>query len=343
MSTMSSSPRKHRTTGSSSALVAPLAAVLVLLALAGCRRGVDGVLVTYLSEHGSSLRYPASWRIGQAREGGALYRYLVPPVPAGQKPALSVTFLAAPTTASLDEAARDYLTGQKLGASRAEEREGVPGKSWVFTSTDGATGGRLLLLAPPGRVVGLLARGPAAAIEAQSAPLDAIFSSFRLEDPSRYPVHAWKAFGARLGIPDTWRRTQQFSGGDRMLVQFASPPLAVEKGDTVHAALSVTIEKEPPGGVFAYYQATRRQLGENYVVARHEAIAGGFVDVMRTETPLAVSYIKRYYFASGGHACSLSLEAREDVFRDASRWVDLIATTLRLGDQPTAAAPGASR
>ena len=57
---------------------------------------------------------------------------------------------------------------------------------------------------------------------------------------------------------------------------------------------------------------------------------------MRTETPIAVSYIKRYYFATAARACSLSFEAREDIFPRASRWADYIASTLRFG---TAAAP----
>jgi hypothetical protein len=54
-----------------------------------------------------------------------------------------------------------------------------------------------------------------------------------------------------------------------------------------------------------------------------------------------MSYIKRYYFADGGRGCSLSFEAREDVFPRAARWADYIASTLRLGAGPTAATPPA--
>jgi hypothetical protein len=49
---------------------------------------------------------------------------------------------------------------------------------------------------------------------------------------------------------------------------------------------------------------------------------------MRTETPVAVAYVKRFYFAREGKGCSLSFEAREDVFPRASRWADFIASTL---------------
>ena len=52
---------------------------------------------------------------------------------------------------------------------------------------------------------------------------------------------------------------------------------------------------------------------------------------MRIETPVAISYVKRFYFAEGGRGCSLTFEAREDVFPRASRWADFIASTLRFG------------
>jgi hypothetical protein len=120
-----------------------------------------------------------------------------------------------------------------------------------------------------------------------------------------------------------------------LLVQFASPPLGMDRLQTIHAALSVTLERLPAGsGLQQYYDATRQKLGDNFAVSSHQAFRGGFVDVMKTETPLAVSYIKRYYFAREGVACSLSFEAREDVFPRAARWADYIASTLRLGGQP---------
>jgi hypothetical protein len=335
MSTMSSSRRKRRTTGSSSARAGLIAALLAATGLSGCHRTSE-VLVTYFSEQGFSLRHPASWRIGQAEQGGVHYQYLVPPTAGAQRPPLSVTLVAASATVPLDEYAKSYLANVNVSASRAEDRQGAAGKSWTFASADGALRGRLLLLALPGRIVGLHAQGDAEASARHAADLDAIWGSFTVERPERYPVHAWKAFGASLGVPDSWKQTQQFSGRGTMLVQFASPPLAVEKSQTIHAALSLTLEPAPPGGLAEYYEATRRKLGDNYVVANHEVVKDGIVDLMRTETPLAVSYIKRYYFVSGARACSLSFEAREDAFTNASRWADGIASTLRLGAPATA-------
>jgi hypothetical protein len=95
----------------------------------------------------------------------------------------------------------------------------------------------------------------------------------------------------------------------------------------------VTFEDVPEGGgLGAYYEASRRKLGENYQVTSHAAFKGGYVDVMRTETPVAISYVKRFYFAEAGRGCSLTFEAREDVFPRATRWADYIASTLRFGE-----------
>ena len=66
------------------------------------------------------------------------------------------------------------------------------------------------------------------------------------------------------------------------------------------------------------------------------AYPGGYVDVMKTDTPVATSFVKRFYFAEGGRGCSLTFEAREDVFPRSSRWADYIASTLRLGTEGAA-------
>jgi hypothetical protein len=109
-----------------------------------------------------------------------------------------------------------------------------------------------------------------------------------------------------------------------------SPALAVgEGGQPVHASLSVTFEAVPEGGGLAqYYEATRRRLGDNFQVTSHATFRGGYVDTMRTETPVAISFVKRFYFAQGGRGCSLNFEAREDVFLRTTRWADYIASTL---------------
>jgi hypothetical protein len=332
MSTTSSSPRKRRTTGWSSR-AAVLAAVL---AAPACVPGARETFFTYFNgDHGVSVRQPASWRSDQSEQEGVWYRtFLAPPGGPQERTPVTVTLLAGAMAVSVDEYAKTYLAGNTVASTKAEERQGVPGKSWVFSSTDGAKRYRLLLLALGGRVVGLFAQGDAVAVEKQATVLDEMWSSLTIERPDRYPVTSWKAQQASLGIPGSWRETRTFSGGGTLVANFASPALAVDKGSqTVHASLSVTFEAVQDGGGLAeYYETTRRRLGDNFQVTSHAAFKGGFVDTLRTETPLAVSYVKRYTFAHGGQGCSLSFEARDDVFPRVSRWADFIASTLRFGE-----------
>jgi len=337
MSTTSSSPRKRRTTGWSRTATALAAAIAAL----SCGGGGRETFVTYFNgDHAVSVRHPASWRSDQAEQDGVWYRYfLAPPDSPQGRPPVSVTLMAGAMAVPVAEYAKSYLAGHTVVSTRPEDRQGIPGQSWVFSSADGKSRYRLLLLALGGRVVGLYAQGDAAAVERHSASLDEMWSSLTVERPDRYPVTAWKEQQASLGLPESWRETRRFSGGGTLLSQFVSPALAVDKGrQTVHASLSVTFEAVPDaGGLDQYYQSARGRLGQNFEVTNHAAFRDGYVDVMRTETPVAISFVKRFYFARRGRGCSLSFEAREDVFPRASRWADYIASTLTFGDAGKAA------
>ncbi len=328
MFTTSSSPRKRRTTGSSRSAAVLAAALLT----AACGARARETFVTYFNgDHGVSVRYPASWASDQAEQDGVWYRYfLAPPTVPQGRASVSVTLLSGPLAVPAEKYAETYLAGHTVASTRPEERQGVPGKSWVFASADGKTRYRLLLLAQGGRVIGLYAQGEAAAVESGSAVLDEMWSSLTVERPDRYPVTEWKDQHASLGVPPSWRETRRFSGGGTLVTSYASPALAVEKGrQTVHASLSVTFEAVAEGGgLEEFYEATRRRLGDNFQITSHSAFRGGYVDTMRTETPVAVSYVKRFTFAQGGRGCSLSFEAREDIFPRVSRWADYIASTL---------------
>jgi hypothetical protein len=282
-----------------------------------------------------SLRHPAGWRADQAEQDGVWYRtFMASPVAATSRPPVTVTLLASPINGTVEQYAQSYLAGHTVASTKAEERQGVPGRSWTFASGDGATRYRLLLLALGGRVVGLYAQADAAEAEKHAGTLDEMWASLTIERPDLYPVQEWKEQNASLGIPHSWRENRRFSGGGTLLVQYVSPPLAVvEKGrDTVHASLTVTFESVPDGGsLSSFHEASRRRLGDNFQVASHSAFKGGYVDVMRTETPVAVNVVKRFYFAEGGRGCTLAFEAPEDVFPRVSRWAEFIASTLRLG------------
>jgi hypothetical protein len=332
MSTTSSSPRKRRTTGSSRGA----SAVAVVLLVAACGGRPRESFVTYFNgDHGVSLRHPAGWRGDQAEQAGMWYRYFMAPPSAGQRSPASVALLAGPMAVPLETYAESYLAGNKVASTKPEERQGVPGRSWVFSSADGKTAYRLLLLAQSGKVVGLYAQGDADAGATHAAALDEMYSSLTVERPDLYPVTQFKGQQASLGIPASWRETRRFSGGGTLVASYVSPPLAVDNGgQPVHANLAVTFEAVPEGGALdQYYAATRQRLGDNFQLRSHASFKGGYVDIMRTETPVQVSFVKRYYFASGGRGCSLNFEAREDVFPRASRWADYIASTLRFGPQ----------
>ena len=329
----SSSRRKRRTTGWSRA--GALAVLLPIgLALAACGGARDSFVTYFNGDHGVSLRHPASWRTDQAEQEGVWYRYfLAPPAGPQNRSPVSVTLLAGPAAVTLDEYAQRYLAGHTVATTRAEERQGIPGKSWVFGTSDGSTRYRLLLLGLGEKVVGLYAQGDAVAFEKQAIALEEVWASLTIERPERYPRRAFQEQRASLGIPDSWRETRHFSGSGTLLAQYVSPPLATDKGrGTVHASLSVMLEPVAEGGgLEPYYLSARQKLGDNFQVVSHASFKGGYVDVMRIETPLAMSYIKRFYFAEAGRGCSLAFEAREDVFPRASRWADYIASTLRFG------------
>ncbi len=347
----SSSRRKRRTTGwSSSRLLLPAAlaaaAALASLPAGGCTRSRE-LFVTYFNgDHGLSLRHPATWRTDQAEQEGVWYRYFLPPPAAGEsRSPVSVTLLAGPISGELDAYAERYLAGHQLSNSGAEERQGVSGKSWAFAAADGATRYRLSLFKVNDKVVGLYAQGDAAGYEREARTIDEIWASLTFERPERYPRQEFAGQHASLGIPDSWRQTRAFSGSGTLLAQYVSPALAADKGGrgTVHASLSVTFEAVPEaGGLEQYYVSTRERLGDNFQIVNHATFKGGYVDVMKVETPIAMSYVKRYYFAENGRGCSLSFDAREDVFPRASRWADYIASTLQFGEAKGAQAPAAA-
>jgi hypothetical protein len=310
------------------------AVLALLLLVAGCRRGDRESFATYFNgEQRVSVRYPSGWRTDEAEQEGIWYRYfLAPPTAPQNKAAVSVTLLAGPLSTSVDDYAESYLAGNEVASSGDEERQGASGRSWEFSSPDGKTRHRLLLVTQAERFWGLYAQGEATAFASHGAALEEMWTSFTLERPELYPVQRWEDFEVSLGLPPSWRETRQFSGRGTLLVQFASPALSVQQGQTIHASLTLTVEEVPEDGeIDAFYQAVRDRLGENLLVLSHqEWEGGGYVDVMRTETSVAVSYVKRFYRVEGHRGGSLAFEGRDDVFWRIDTWADLIASTLQM-------------
>jgi len=307
---------------------------LLLLGLA-CRGGRSGeVLLTYFNgEFGVSVGYPANFTGNEDRKDGIWYRYFLGPGQGPERrPGLAVTLLVGPLAGSLDDYAEAYLAGQGAPVSREVERSGFKGREYEYTSGDAATRYRLILIPDAPRVYGLYAQGPAPSWEAQRGILDRIAATLALERPKLYRLAKDDAFGLSIGIPPSWRESRRFASRDTLLLQFQSPPLAMEGGgQTVHASLAVTVEPAPePDDLDAYYDATLKKLGDAFKVLSHEpwSAGRGYVDVMMVESAVSESRIKRFFAVRGSRAYSISLEAREDVFPRVQRWADFIASSF---------------
>jgi hypothetical protein len=310
---------------------APLAAFLLA---ASCRSPRDPLLTYYNGEYGLSVRYPAGWRTEQTKQDGVFYRYFLgPPAGQGTKPAVSVTLLASAAGKSVDESAQTYLAGNTVASSQEEKRAGAAGRSYAFSSADGATRYTLLLLREDNRLFGLYAQGASSLFEKHRGVLEEMTRSFTLERLADYPVRREDGFGFSVRLPPSWRQTRRFSGGGTLLMQYTSPALAADTShQTVHAALTLTVEPVEEGSTLAsYYDDTLRKLGDNFTILKHDRWAGGYADVMRTETPISVSIQKRFSRVEGRRAYSLAFECRDDVFPRVARWYDLIASSLKTG------------
>ena len=309
----------------------------MLLAAACCRNAPREPLITYFNgDHGLSIRYPSSWRSEQASQEGVWCRYfLAPPLGPKQKPAVSVTLLVGALRGTIEEYAQTYLAGNTLMQARDEARGAASGKSFLFQSGDGAMRHSLLLLKDGERVYGLYAQGEAPLFERHSEILEEMAKSLTLERTSAYPEQRNARFSFAVRVPSSWRETRQFSGADNLLLQYLSPALAADRDrDPVHASLTLTVEPiRGKGGVKEYYDATRDKLGDSFQILSHGPWRDGYADVMRTETPVTVSRVKRFYRAALGRGYSMTLEARDDAFTRVSRWCDLIAGTLQVGEE----------
>ena len=140
MSTTSSSPRKRRTTGWSSAggsRVRSLAGGLRAGACSAARARRSSPTSTATTASRSGTR-PAGAPTRPSRTASGTATSWLRPSGAQSRSPVSVTLLAGPATGTLDEYAQRYLADRTIATSRAEERQGVPGKSWVYATADGA-------------------------------------------------------------------------------------------------------------------------------------------------------------------------------------------------------------
>jgi len=280
-----------------------------------------------------SFRYPPRWKAERARQDGVAYLYFQsPPSETAVTGAVSLTVIGQPLgeEQSLQSFAAYYLDGSDA-SPQAVERPGAD-RALEAGWGDAETRHRLLLVEEQGHVFGLHASGEATRFGELEPEVEEMLSSFSLERPALYTAEGDDRFGYELRVPPSWERSRRFTSGDQLFVQYRSPAISVDpQQQTVHAALTLSVEPAPEGGLDAYYEAARLRLGDAQPVISHVEWRGGYVDVMRAESAMTVSRVRRFYFAAGGRGYSLSCEAREDVQQRVFRWCDLIASTLEVG------------
>jgi hypothetical protein len=280
------------------------------------------------------VRYPSSWKTEDGSREGVWYRHFQGPPGAAADAAVTVTLLAGPTAGTLDQYAQSYLAGATSVSVEEAPLQGAGGKRWRYASADGSRRFGLLLVQDGGYVWGLHAQGAPAGFEGQRPVVEAMEKSLTFERPRDYTEHRQERQGVAIRVPASWTIGQNFSTGATYLLQFLSPPLAVDKRQTLHASLTLNVEPAPAAGLDAYYASVRQRLGDAYKVLTEVSWRGGRVVMMRVETPLAVSRTKRYYWTAGQRGYSLTCEAREDVFLRVTRWCDVIASTLEIEGRP---------
>jgi hypothetical protein len=281
------------------------------------------------------VRYPASWKSGDGAGEGVWYRtYYSTATGRDGRPAVSVTLLAGPTGGTLEQYAQSYLKDRTVGAASQATRQGVPARHWRYAAADGSQRFSLLLLQDEGHVWGLHTQAEAAQFGSHEAVIEEMEKSLTLERPRDYQAHAEPRHGYALRVPGSWKAGSSLSSGTNALKQFISPALVLEGRQPYGASLTVTVEPAPAGGVDGFHAAVRQRLGQTVLLLNTLGWRGGKVDMMRTETPLAVLRVKRYYWTSGSRGYSVACEGREDVFPRVTRWCDVIASTLELDGRP---------
>jgi hypothetical protein len=185
-------------------------------------------------------------------------------------------------------------------------------------------------------VYGLYAQGEAGAFDAQLPVVEEMARSLSLERPARYAEERNDRFGFSIRVPPSWRSARSFSSGATFLQQYTSPAFGADKRQTVHASLTLTAEPAGPDGtVEGYYKAAMDKAGDTVSVLNHTPWRGGFVDVLHSETPVAVTRARRYFRVADGRGYTLACDARDDIYPRVSRWCDMIAATLKVGPEVT--------
>ncbi len=233
---------------------------------------------------------------------------------------------------------RVYLAGNPVTSTREETRAGAKGRSWRFTSKNGA---HAAFPAPhrdrAARVHGLYAQGADGALRSGRE---------RHRRDGGEPQHrnarsSTRSFGTRpratpFESHPPGNETRRLSGQGMSVVQYTSPALGAERNrQTVHASLTITVEPLKPGvDLEQFYASAHGQARRHLPRGFPRALADGVTPISSGRRPPwpAPSSVASTR-VDGGKAYTLSFEGRDDVFPRVSPWCDLIASTLMVGSE----------
>ena len=168
--------------------------------------------------------------------------------------------------------------------------------------------------------------------------IDTLLASLRVENAAEWPEERFAGMAARA--PEAWSRGSRLSNATNATMQFKSPPLFVDKGtDTIHGF--VTLAKEPvppPGDLEAFQKMLKNRASDTVALLEHSpwpaavgsGRAGGYVDYLRSGTPLTSTRIRRWITVSKGVGLTFACEARADAFDRLEPWCRRMAETVRL-------------
>jgi len=309
--------------------------LLVVSALLAGACGAPDPLIAYLDdESGLSLTHPPRWTVRSAEQDGLRYRYLTAPKVENDKEALSVTLIAPAPAATAEAAAAAYLSG----AAGTTVTAGPAGAMiWTFKDPAGVTSKLRLIPAGEGRFFGAWARGSEAAMKRYEGRVDVLLASLRLETPATWPEERFAGLTAR--VPPVWTRGSRLSNSTNATMQFKSPPLIVDKGtDTIHGFATLAREPVPAPGDLEAFSRVLKNRSSGTVATLHSgpwpATPGldrpeGYVDYLRSGTPISSTRIKRWISVRGGMGLSFTCEARADAFDRLEPWCRRVAETVR--------------
>jgi hypothetical protein len=308
--------------------------IALAFGLAGCR-GPDPLLTFLDPESSLSFTHPPHWNVGFAEQDGLRYRYLTAPKVEGDAGALSVTLISPTEANSAELVAKAYLTG----ATTVLEADAAPGiRAWTFLDSSGASSRLWIRSAGNTRFLGAWARGSEKAMNQHSGRLDSLFASLAEQRAGDWPQERFGGMVARA--PASWARGTRLSNATNAMMQFRSPPLAVDKGtDTIHGFVTLSREPvPPPGDIEAFSGMLKDRVSDTAVLLEHrpwtpagaDGGATGYADYLRSGTTLTATRSRRWTTVRNGMGLIFSCEARADAFDRLEPWCLRMAATVRL-------------